>query len=147
MKYLFIQIPYPTIIPVFQFHGALQSLRIYVYQPHALTLVTDTANHKRAYFINVKTIFGVSPPPPLLPRFRDSINILLLCSSNLSDIIHRATSENYAHICYFKVLVCQHKFCLFCCFCIPTAILIFPTAIFCLLLLLREIFFFSIFWS
>lgn len=81
-------------------------------------------------------------PPPLLPRFRDSINILLLCSSNLSDIIHRATSENYAHICYFKVLVCQHKFCLFCCFCIPTAILIFPTAIFCLLLLLREIFFF-----
>ena len=44
---------------------------------------------------------------PLLPRFRDSINILFLCSSNLSDIIHRATSENYAHICYFKVLVCQ----------------------------------------
>ena len=94
------------LIPLFQFHGALQSLRIYVYQPHALTLVTDADNHKRAYFIYVKTIFGVLPPPPL-PRFRDSINILFLCSSNLSDIIHRTTSEKYAHICYFKVLVCQ----------------------------------------
>ena len=84
---------------------------------------------------------------PLLPRFRDSINILFLCSSNLSDIIHRATSENYARICYFKVLVCQHSFCLFCCFCVPTVILIFPTAIFCLLLLLREISFFFDFLS
>lgn len=52
----------------------------------------------------LKPYLGCYPP---LPRFRDSINILFLCSSNLSDIIHRTTSEKYAHICYFKVLVCQ----------------------------------------
>ena len=109
-------------------------------------LRTYAANHLGTYFINVKTIFGVFFP--LLPRFRDSTNILFLCSSYPSDIIYRATSENYAHICYFKVLVCQHSFCLFWkCFCIPTVILIFPTAIFCLLLLLRDIFFFRFFLS